>query len=59
MDLSTKFARTNGMLPDRFWNQLNGASAQENYTEQRKKMLEQLSAEEDEEVNFTVKFGRK
>ena len=59
MDLSTKFARTNGMLPDRFWNQLNGASAQENYAEQRKKMSEQLTAEEDEEVNFTVKFERK
>lgn len=59
MDLSTKFARANGMLPDRFWNQLNGASAQENYTEQREKMVEQLSAEENAEVNFTVKFERK
>ena len=35
MDLSTKLSYQNGTLPDRYWYQLNGKSATENYIEQR------------------------
>ena len=35
MDLSTKLSYQNGSLPDRYWYQLNGKSATENYIEQR------------------------
>ena len=34
MDISTKIAYQKGMLPDKFWYQLNGKSATENYIEQ-------------------------
>lgn len=34
MDITTKFAYRQGMLPDRYWYQLNGKSAQENYNDQ-------------------------
>ncbi len=47
MDLSTKFARENGMLPDRYWYQLNGRSAQENYIEYINKR-----GEEEDEVSI-------
>ena len=33
MDLMTKLSYERGTLPDRFWYQLNGKSAQENYRE--------------------------
>ena len=35
MDITTKLAYQQGMLPDRYWYQLNGRSATENYIEQR------------------------
>ena len=43
MDLSTKLSYQNGTLPDRYWYQLNGKSATENYIEQR------LESRDDEE----------
>ena len=43
MDLSTKLSYQNGTLPDRYWYQLNGRSATENYIEQR------LESRDDEE----------
>lgn len=33
MDLATYLSYQRGTLPDRFWYQLNGKSAQENYRE--------------------------
>ena len=44
MDLSTKLSHQNGTLPDRYWYQLNGKSATENYLEQR---LAELDDEEE------------
>jgi hypothetical protein len=35
-------------LPDRYWYQLNGKSAQENYQEQKEKMYAELTEEDDE-----------
>ena len=35
MDLFTKLSYQNATLPDRYWYQLNGKSANENYIEQR------------------------
>lgn len=35
MDISTKLAYRQGMLPDRYWYQLNERSTTENYIEQR------------------------
>lgn len=37
-----KNARRHGMVPDWAWYQLNGKSAQENWMEQRQKMLNNL-----------------
>ena len=39
-DTSTLLSRMRGTLPDRYWNQLNGRSAVENYTEQKQAMTE-------------------
>lgn len=45
MDLTTKLSYQQGKLPDRYWYQLNGRSATENYIEHRFE-----TPEEDEEV---------
>ena len=37
-----KFYRKHGMIPNRYWYQLNGQSAVENWTEQRKTMYERI-----------------
>ena len=41
-----KFARKNGWVPDWAWYQLNGQSAQENWIEQREKIMVQEDAAE-------------
>ena len=33
MDINTKLANQRGQIPDQYWYQLNGKSAQENYNE--------------------------
>ena len=43
----TTLSRQRGMLPDRYWYQLNGRSAAENYADQK------LPAEDDEELIIT------
>ena len=45
MDISTKLAYRQGMLPDRYWYQLNERSTTENYIEQRLEI-----PDDDEEV---------
>lgn len=41
-------------MPDVFWYQLNGKSAQENYMEQKKAILERLTNANDEfNINLT------
>lgn len=47
-DQSTLLSRQRGTLPDLFWYQLNGRSAQENYIEQKEKMYADLMEEPDE-----------
>lgn len=37
-----KFYRKHGMIPNHYWYQLNGQSAVENWTEQRKTMYERI-----------------
>ncbi len=44
MDMGTKIAYQRGWIPDRYWYQLNGRSATENYIEQR---LESRDVEEE------------
>ena len=48
-DQNTLLSRQRGTLPDKFWYQLNGKSAQENYIEQRAKMYERLAEENDDD----------
>lgn len=48
-DQSTIIARQLGSLPDRYWYQLNGKSAQENYTEQKTRNHEELTEQYDDE----------
>ena len=38
-----KLARRRGLVPDWVWYQINGKSAQENWMEQRQKMLDNLA----------------
>lgn len=41
MTQTMNYARQRGWLPDWAWYQLNGKSAQENWTEQRRNILDQ------------------
>lgn len=52
MDISTKLAYQQGVLPDRYWYQLNGRSATENYIEQR---FEEQDDEEEVVIRSEVK----
>lgn len=51
---STIYARSSGKLPDRYWYQLNGKAAQENYMEQRRDIYEALADQEDEGLLFSL-----
>ena len=44
-----KLARKRGLVPDWAWYQINGQSAQENWIEQRQKMLDRFVDEGDAE----------
>ena len=51
-----KSARKHGLVPDWVWYQINGKSAQENWTEQREKMKKRLAdykEEEEDAPHFT------
>ena len=51
-DQTTLLSRERGTLPDRYWNQLNGKSAMENWKEQREQILSVL--EEDDSDSFRI-----
>ena len=46
-------SRDRGTLPDKFWYQLNGTPAQENYAKQKSENIEALTEEDDGEVYIT------
>ena len=52
-DRSTLLSRERGTLPDRYWYQINGKSAQENYAEQKQRILAELTEEEEASVHIT------
>ena len=47
-DQGSLLSRQRGTLPDKYWYQLNGRSAQENYIEQKENMYADLTEEPDE-----------
>ena len=51
-DQTTLLSRESGTLPDRYWNQLNGKSAMENWKEQREQILSEL--EEEDSDSFRI-----
>ena len=51
-DQTTLLSRERGTLPDRYWNQLNGKSAMENWKEQREQILSEL--EEEDSDSFRI-----
>ena len=51
-DQATLLSRERGTLPDRYWNQLNGKSAMENWKEQREQILSEL--EEEDSDSFRI-----
>ena len=53
-DQSTLLSRQRGTLPDKFWYQLNGKSATENYMEQREKMYEKLQEAEEQPLPYII-----
>ena len=55
-DQNTLLSRQRGTLPDKFWYQLNGKSAQENYMEQKAKMYERF-AEDNEDGDDEIFMG--
>lgn len=46
----TQYARSCGKLPNRYWYQLNGQSAQQNWMEQRQESLDAVTEQEDAEI---------
>lgn len=52
-DKTTLLSRERGTLPDKFWYQLNGKSAQENYQEQREKIYTDLTEDDSDELHIT------
>ena len=48
-DQNTLLPRQRGTLPDKFWYQLSGKSAQENYMEQKAKMYERLVEDKEDD----------
>ena len=55
-DATTLLSRQRGTLPDMFWYQMNGKSAQENYMEQKAQMYDRFVEQEDngdEEIYIT------
>ena len=52
LDQTTLLSRERGTLPDRYWNQLNGKSAMENWKEQREQILSEL--EEEDSDSFRI-----
>ena len=47
-DQNTLLSRERGTLPDKFWYQLNGKSAQENYMDQKARIYEKLIEPDDD-----------
>ncbi len=52
-DKTTLLSRKQGTLPDHFWYQLNGKSAQENYQEQKERIYADLAEEDDDELTIS------
>ena len=55
-DQNTLLSRERGSLPDKFWYQLNGKSAQENYMDQKARIYENLTEQDDDgddEIHIT------
>ena len=52
-DESTILSRKQGKLPDKFWYQLNGKSAQENFEEQRERIYSDLEEEDSDGLHIT------
>ena len=53
-DLTEVFYKM-GKLPDRYYNQLNGKSAQENYAAFKSKRQEELNEDNEEEYTLIIK----
>ena len=50
----TNLYRSRGMIPNRYWYQLNGQSAQANWLEQREAIYSRIQEQEEEVVKITV-----
>lgn len=55
MNKTTKISREKGTLPDKYWNQLNGESAQKNYADQKKKIQENLKDDSESNTQVVIK----
>ena len=58
-DQTTLLSRQQGSLPDKYWYQLNGKSAQENFQEQRENIYAELMEEEDDQLIITSEVNVK
>lgn len=56
MDKTTEYARACGKCPDRFWAQLNGKSAKENFAEQRERFYADLLDQDDDDPDDEIHF---
>ena len=48
-----------GTLPDKYWNQLNGRSASENYADFKQSQFQNTEAEEEPEFHITFEVKKK
>ena len=58
-DKSTLLSRKMGTLPDQYWYQLNGKSAQENFQEQHEQMYSALTEDDDYEIRIVSEVKQK
>ena len=49
-----EYLRSRGKIPDKFYYQMNGKTAQENYNEQRRILLKGYKAKKDESIFFLM-----
>ena len=58
IDTMTLYSRQRGTLPDRYWNQLNGRTAMENYNDFKSSQIQNREPEEPE-LHIRVEVKKK
>ena len=57
LDIMMQYNRAQGKIPDRYWYQMNGKSAMENWIEQREKLYQKYVYQREEPMLWMQKGG--